>query len=290
MNPTPVAAPTQDAPLGVDAVGVEFRGRGGRRVAALRDVCLRVRPGEVLGVVGESGSGKTTLTRVLAGLHRPTTGEVTLAGRRLWTMPAGQRRALIARTVGLVLQDPASSMNPRLTVGAIVEDPLRIQRRGDHAGRLRRVRELLDTVQLARTVVDRRPAEISGGQRQRVAIARALALEPRFLLADEPTSALDVSLRAQLLDLLADLRHSHRLGILLVSHDIQAVRYLSDRVAVMYRGEVVESGPAAAVIDRPTHPYAGRLFAAVPTLTGRRPDPADGIPLDKPSTGRSERP
>ncbi|MEV0729816.1 ABC transporter ATP-binding protein [Polymorphospora sp. NPDC050346] len=274
-------------PLGVDGVGVEFRGRGGR-VTALRDVHLRVRPGEVLGVVGESGSGKTTLTKVLAGLHRPTTGDVTLAGQRLWTMPARQRRALLARTVGLVFQDPASSMNPRLTVGAIIEDPLRIQRRGDHTDRRRRVGELLDTVQLPRTVLDRRPAEISGGQRQRVAVARALALGPAFLLADEPTSALDVSLRAQLLDLLADLRRDHGLGILLVSHDIQAVRYLADRVAVMYLGRVVESGPAAAVIDRPTHPYAGRLFAAVPTLTGARTGPADGTSLDKPGTGRSE--
>jgi peptide/nickel transport system ATP-binding protein len=195
---------------------------------------------------------------------------VRLAGTDLWSVPARIRRRVVAEHVGLVLQDPTASMNPRLTAGAVIEDPLRIHRRGDAAERRRRVADLLDSVQLPRAVLTRRPGELSGGQRQRVAVARALALDPAFLLADEPTSSLDVSLRGQLLDLLADLRRSRQLGILLISHDLQAIRYLADAATVMYRGRVVESGPAQRVSDHPEHPYTAALLSAAPTLTGRR--------------------
>ena len=258
--------------LAANAVGVTFGGlRAGRRgTVALRDVSLTVPRGAVVGVVGESGSGKTTLSRVLAGLQRPTTGTVHLAGTDLWSVPARVRRRSVAEHVGLVLQDPAASMNPRLTAGAVIEDPLRIHRRGTRADRRRRVAELIDSVQLPRSVLTRRPGELSGGQRQRVAVARALALDPAFLLADEPTSSLDVSLRGQLLDLLADLRRSRQLGILLISHDLQAIRYLADTATVMYRGRVVESGPAEQVSGHPEHPYTAALLSAASTLTGQR--------------------
>jgi peptide/nickel transport system ATP-binding protein len=258
--------------MAADAVGVTFGGLGpGRRgTVALQDVSLTIPRGAVVGLVGESGSGKTTLSRVLAGLQRPTTGTVQLAGTDLWSVPARVRRRSVAEHVGLVLQDPAASMNPRLTAGAVIEDPLRIHRRGSAADRRRRIAELIDSVQLPRTVLSRRPGELSGGQRQRVAVARALALDPAFLLADEPTSSLDVSLRGQLLDLLADLRRSRRLGILLISHDLQAVRYLADTATVMYRGRVVESGPADRVSDHPEHPYTAALLSAAPTLTASR--------------------
>jgi peptide/nickel transport system ATP-binding protein len=270
-DPTP--AGQTDGELVVEDVSVRFpiqRFPIRRELPALREVSLRVRRGQVLSVVGESGCGKTTLTRVLAGLQRPTSGQVSLAGQQLWSMPPRLRRKLIARTIGLVFQDPTSSMNLGMPVRQIIEDPLRVHRWGDRASRQRRVVELLDTVRLPRGVLDRRPSEISGGQRQRVAIARALALEPAFLLADEPTSALDVSLRTRLLDLLAGLRESQGLGVLLVSHDLQAVRYLSDTVAVMYLGQVVECGRADDLVDRPAHPYSAALLSAAPTLTRAR--------------------
>ena len=261
--------------LAADAVSVSFPLRRlptRRELPAVREVSLTLDRGRVVGVVGESGCGKTTLTRVLAGLQRPTAGTVTLAGQDVWQLPDQRRRRLVSSRLGLVLQDPTSSMNPRMTVAAIVADPLRVHRRGDRSGQRRRVRELLDTVRLPATVGDRRPAELSGGQRQRVAVARALALDPAFLIADEPTSALDAAVRGQLLDLLAELRQTRGLGVLLVSHDIQAVRYLADEVAVMYLGRVVEQGPAQLLSGGPAHPYTAALLSAVPTLAAARPD------------------
>lgn len=273
--PAALVARTAAAPETLEArdIGVSFgRSWPARRpgTAALTGVSLVLPRGGVVGVVGESGCGKTTLSRVLAGLHRPTTGTVRLAGAELWSMSAAARRRHVARHVGLVLQDPGASMNPRLTVAEVVEDPLHIHRRGDRAERRHRVAELVDAVQLPQSVLGRRPGELSGGQRQRVAVARALALDPAFLLADEPTSSLDVSLRGRLLDLLAELRASRRLGILLISHDLQAVRYVADTATVMYRGRVVESGPVDRVSDRPAHPYTAALMSASPTLDGRR--------------------
>jgi peptide/nickel transport system ATP-binding protein len=267
------AAGTGPMRLVAEDVSVTFPVRRWPRhdLPAVRSVSLTLARGRVVGVVGESGCGKTTLTRVLAALQQPTSGTVRLGDQDVWALPSRRRRLLVSEHVGLVLQDPTSSMNPRMSVAAIVADPLRVHRRGDRAERRRRVHELLETVRLPTTVAGRRPAELSGGQRQRVAVARALALDPAFLLADEPTSALDVAVRGQLLDLLAELRDRRGLGVLLVSHDMHAARYLADEIAVMYLGRAVEQGPVA-LLDAPRHPYTAALLSAVPTLAATAPD------------------
>ncbi|AXK33749.1 ABC transporter ATP-binding protein [Streptomyces armeniacus] len=264
----PAARPEPAAALRASGVGVSYP--GGRRrppVRVLADVALDLRPGTVTGLVGESGCGKTTLARVLAGLQRPTEGTVTLDGEDLWSLPPGRRTAALAESVAMVYQDPGSSLNPRLPVRTIVRDPLDIRRTGTPAARDRRVTELMDLVGLPPSAAGRRPGELSGGQRQRVAIARALALEPRYLVADEPTSALDVSVRAQVLNLLVRLRAELGLAMVYISHDIQTVRHLSDDVAVMYLGHVVEHGAAPLVTEAPAHPYTAALFSATPSLT-----------------------
>jgi len=250
-------------------VVVDYPSRRGRPpVRVLAGVDIELRPGRVTGLVGESGCGKSTFARVLAGMQRPSAGSVTLDGADVWGVPAARRTALLAESVAVVFQDPASSLNPRLPVARIVQDPMDIQRQGTKAERAHRVAELLDLVRLPASAAERRPGELSGGQRQRVAIARALALQPRYLIADEPTSALDVSVRAQVLNLLVDLRSELDLAMIYISHDIQTVRYLADEVAVMYLGHVVEHGPAAPVTDRPRHPYTAALFSATPSLMG----------------------
>jgi peptide/nickel transport system ATP-binding protein len=257
----------------VRGIEVVYPGRRGRPpVRVLAGVDLDVRPGTVTGLVGESGCGKTTLARVLAGLHRPSAGTVTVDGTDIWALPAARRVATLAESVAMVFQDPASSLNPRLPVDRIVADPMEIRRVGTAAERSRRVAELLDLVGLPSSSATRRPAELSGGQRQRVAIARALALRPRYLVADEPTSALDVSVRAQVLNLLVELRRELGLAMVYISHDIQTVRYLADDVAVMYLGHIVEHGAAGPVTDEPGHPYTAALFSATPTLTRVAPE------------------
>ncbi|MQY02685.1 ABC transporter ATP-binding protein [Actinomadura macrotermitis] len=229
-----------------------------RRVTALKDVSLDVRPGERLGIVGESGSGKSTLARIMAGLDRPTAGTVTFDGRPL---PEVDRRTLRS-SVQFVFQDPLSSLDPRMRVADIVAEPLAALRLpGDRAAR---VAELLDAVGLPPDAAGRRPHQFSGGQRQRIAVARALAPRPRVLVADEPTSALDVSVRVKILDLLLDLAGRMELTLVLVSHDLAAVRYVSERVAVMRAGEIVEEGPDA--LTDPGHPYTRELLDAVPRL------------------------
>ena len=255
----------------LDGVHVRHRARSGgvfRRdvVHALTDTTLRVGPGEVVGVVGESGCGKSTLARVLVGLQHPTEGTVTFRDEDLWRMPAARRRREFGAAVGVVFQDPATALNPRLPVGRILRDPLDVHRRGTDRDRTARVRELLDLVGLPEHVAQALPGQLSGGQRQRVAVARALALGPRLVVADEPTSALDVSVRAQVLNLLVDLRAELGLGMVLISHDIQTVRYLADRLAVLYLGRVVEEGPAGDITRAPAHPYTEALLSATPTL------------------------
>jgi peptide/nickel transport system ATP-binding protein len=262
-----------DKALRATEITVDHPGGHGRPpVRVLAGIDVEVRPGSVTGLVGESGCGKSTLARVLAGLQRPSGGTVTLEGIDVWALPARRRTVLLAASVAMVFQDPSSSLNPRLTVERIVRDPLEVTKIGTKLERNHRVQELLDLVRLPSSAARRRPNELSGGQRQRVAIARALALGPRYLVADEPTSALDVSVRAQVLNLLGDLRRELQLAMIYISHDIQTVRYLADDVAVMYLGHVVEHGAASVVTGQPQHPYTAALFSATPALTIAAPE------------------
>ena len=231
--------------------------RGPRRsVEAVRGVSFDVRRGETFGVVGESGSGKSTLVRLLLGLEQPDEGSVRYLGGDL------------RREVQVVFQDPVSSLDPRMRVRQIVAEPLTVMRLpGDHRAR---ADELLQAVGLPPGSGDRYPHEFSGGQRQRIAIARALAPRPQVLLADEPVSALDVSVRAQILNLLEDLRTGFDLTLVLVSHDLSVVRHMCDRTAVMYLGEMVELGPTADLFAHPQHAYTKQLLEAIPRLPVRR--------------------
>ncbi|MEV1174906.1 ABC transporter ATP-binding protein [Nonomuraea sp. NPDC049784] len=245
------------------------------RVYALTAADLTVSPGETVGVVGESGCGKSTLAKVLVGLQRPTQGTVTFHGKDLWSLKEAERRGLIGSSIGMVFQDPSTALNRRLPVRQILRDPLNVHRRGTPAERDARVRELLDLVGLPASVADALPSQLSGGQRQRVAVARALALEPELIVADEPTSALDVSVRAQILNLLLDLKERLGLALVFVSHDIQTVRRMSDRVVTMYLGRIVEQAPAQAMPLGARHPYTRALFSATPGLIS----PINPIPL-----------
>ncbi|WP_448320087.1 ABC transporter ATP-binding protein [Streptomyces sp. CO7] len=263
-----------DPLIRLDRVHVRHKARSGglfRRdaVHALTDATLEVRRGEILGLVGESGCGKSTLARVVTGLQRPTEGQVHFRGEDLWGMTAADRRERFGQAVGVVFQDPSTALNPRLSVRQILRDPLDVHRRGTRAERESRVEELLDLVGLPGHTLEALPGQLSGGQRQRVAIARALALEPELIVADEPTSALDVSVRAQVLNLLVDLRARLGLGMVFISHDVQTVRYLADRIAVLYLGRVVEEGGAAQVTGAPRHPYTEALLSATPSLLER---------------------
>jgi len=241
-----------------------------RRTGAVRavdGVTLSVRRGEVLGLVGESGCGKSTLARTILNLVPTTGGAVILNGRNLGL---ASRREMLAcrRDLQMVFQDPYASLNPRMTVRAMLAEPLfahRICSRGDVQGR---VDELMGIVGLAPRFARRYPHEFSGGQRQRIAIARALALRPKIIVADEPVSALDVSIQAQILNLLSKLCREMDLALVFIAHDLSVVRHISDRVAVMYLGKIVELGPAEDVIDRPRHPYTRALVSAIPV-----PDP-----------------
>ncbi|RZE17497.1 peptide ABC transporter ATP-binding protein [Streptomyces albidoflavus] len=258
----------------LDGVHVRHRARGGGlfrkdAVHALTDVSLEIRRGEILGLVGESGCGKSTLARVVTGLQRPTDGTVSFQGTDLWSMSPAARRERFGPAVGVVFQDPATALNPRLSVRRIVRDPLDVHRRGTPEQREERVRELLDLVGLPGHTLEALPGQLSGGQRQRVAIARALALDPELIVADEPTSALDVSVRAQILNLLVDLRARLGLGMVFISHDVQTVRYLADRIAVLYLGRVVEEGAASQVSGESRHPYTEALLSATPSLLER---------------------
>ena len=250
-------------------VGVQFRVRSSllRPVVlqALDHVSLAVHRGRTLGVVGESGSGKSTAAKVLIGLLPPSSGQVFFGGQEVKRFDAATRRRL-GRVVSVVFQDPATALNARMLVRDALIDPLQVHGIGDARSRRARVSELVGLVGLPQSVLDAIPAQLSGGQRQRVAFARALALEPQVIVADEPTSALDVSVRAQILNLLQDLKRELDLGMVFISHDIQTVRHISDDIAVMHRGKVVEYGPGAQVLGSPSQDYTRTLLAAAPSL------------------------
>jgi peptide/nickel transport system ATP-binding protein/oligopeptide transport system ATP-binding protein len=228
--------------------------------------------GGCLGLVGESGSGKSTVARLVTGLQRPTGGEMLFDGRDIGRLD-GRARRVLGRDIQMVFQDPHASLNPRKTIFASIAEPLVIHSALRGAALRVRIEELLDIVSLGRRFLYRYPHELSGGQKQRVCIARAVALDPKLLVLDEPTSALDVSVQAQMLEFLRGLQRDLGLTYLFISHNLAVVRYLCDQVAVMYLGRLVETGPTAAIFDRPQHPYTEVLLASVPLPEANQPDP-----------------
>jgi oligopeptide transport system ATP-binding protein len=237
------------------------------RVHAVDDVSIDLRAGETLGLVGESGCGKSTLARCIARLYPLTSGTVVFEGRDISRLSRRRLRP-VRRELQMVFQDPYASLNPRKRVGAILSSPLRIHKRGNRDQIKRRVGELLEMVGLSPEHINRYPHEFSGGQRQRIGVARALALHPRLIIADEPVSALDVSIRAQVINLFDDLQDELHLTYIFIAHDLGVVRHVSDRIAVMYLGKIVELSPAEELYKRPVHPYTEALLSAVPI-----PDP-----------------
>jgi oligopeptide/dipeptide ABC transporter ATP-binding protein len=260
-----------------------YPGADGATVRAVSDVSFDIDAAEVLGVVGESGCGKSTLGRALLRLIEPSAGEVRFEGRDIVKLGHHEMKAL-RRDLQIIFQDPFGSLNPRHKVGTIISEPLAVHRIGTRQERAARVRALLQLVGLPETAVDSYPHEFSGGQRQRIAIARALALNPKLLVADEAVSALDVSIQSQIINLIAGLQRRFSLSILFISHDLSVIRHVSDRIAVMYLGRIVEIGPASAVMEAPRHPYTQALLSAIPkpgarergriVLQGELPDPA----------------
>jgi len=250
--------------LDIKNVSVEYPGRGFRAkpFRALHDVSVDVRRGECVGLVGESGSGKTTLGRAVLGLAPVTEGQVLFGGRDIAHANRAERKRL-ASDIQVVLQDPYTSLNPSLTVEQILTEPLTV-RKVTRREAIKRVKTLFDLVSLPKDAGGRLPREFSGGQRQRIAIARALALEPRLIVCDEPVSALDLSTQGRVLELFREIQERTHVAYLFVSHDLEVVRHISHRVAVMFRGEIVEFGDGDQVTSRPRHPYTQRLFFASP--------------------------
>ncbi len=232
-------------------------------VHAVDDVSLVVERGKTLGLVGETGSGKSTLARCVAGLIPVTKGSVTFDGTDITRLSRGAMRPL-RREVQMIFQDPYSSLNPRRRVGSIIGDPFAIHKTATGADRKRKVQELMERVGLNPEHFNRFPSEFSGGQRQRIGVARALALRPKLIICDEPVSALDVSIQAQILNLLSDLQTEYGLSYLFIAHDLEVVRHVSDKVAVMYLGRIGEAAPAEDLYDRPRHPYTVALLSAAP--------------------------
>ncbi len=244
-----------------------FLGRSSSTVKAVDGISFDVMPGEVVGLVGESGSGKTTAGRTILRLVEPTSGEIVFDGTDIAKIPVPAMRDW-RRRMQIIFQDPYASLNPRMTVGEIVGQALKIHRLASGAEMEDRVVQLLGKVGLAASAVRRYPHEFSGGQRQRIGIARALAVSPQFIVADEPVSALDVSIQAQVLNLLLDLKTELQLTLLFIAHDLSVVEYISDRVIVMYLGKIMEVAPARELYRNPVHPYTQALLSAIPV-----PDP-----------------
>jgi ABC-type glutathione transport system ATPase component len=258
---------TADALVSLERVSKSFESGGllgrRRRIDAVREVDLAAWPGETLGIVGESGSGKSTLLRIVLRLLRPTSGRVLFEGRDLGALGGRELRAL-RRRMQVVFQDPTSSFNPRQSIGRSLTAPLEVHDVGTPQSRRRQVGETLELVGLDAGFMTRYPHQLSGGQRQRAAIARAIILRPALVLADEPTSALDVSVQAQILNLFKQTRRELGLTYIFVSHNLGVIRYISDRVAVMYLGRIVETGASEQVFASPEDPYTRALLDAVP--------------------------
>ncbi|WP_264210177.1 ABC transporter ATP-binding protein [Leisingera thetidis] len=271
--------------LEIKDLSVEFRTAGSRRLfekpasfRALSDVSLRIRRGEVMGLIGESGSGKTTLGKAVVGLTGTSAGSIRINGQPVDTAHGAARRAL-ARQVQMVFQDPYASLHPRKTIGQTLSEPFRIQGTASRPELEQRVRALLQRVGLSPDHAARCPQHFSGGQRQRIAIARAIANDPPVIIADEPVSALDVSVQAQILNLLDDLRAEQDMAMLFISHDLSVVRHLCQRIAVMYLGRIVEIGPSREMTAAPAHPYTTALMSAAPRVKARNRAQANPIVL-----------
>lgn len=250
------------------SLGERLLGAKERRLLAVDGVTFDIREGETLGLVGESGCGKSTLARAILQLHRPTAGKVYFEDVELTSLDAEGLRRMRSK-IQIIFQDPYASLNPRRTVGEIVGLPLKVQ--GVPAGEIRdRVAHLLERVGLSPSHMSRYPHQFSGGQRQRIGIARALAARPKFIAADEPLSALDVSVQAQILNLLEDLQATYGLTYLFITHDLSVVSHISDRVAVMYLGQIVEIARTDELFERPLHPYTRALLSAIPGCGGRK--------------------
>ena len=245
-----------------------------RTLKAVDDISFFIKTGETLGLVGESGCGKSTTARLITRLIEPTSGEISLRGEDLLNFPA-QRMLEVRKTVQLVFQDPYSSLNPRKTIMQILSRPLEVHNlEQGWAAKRRNVLHLLRLVGLGVEHIDRYPHEFSGGQRQRIAIARALAVHPELIIGDEPVSALDVSIQAQILNLFRELQEEFNLTYLFIAHDLSVIRHISDRVAVMYVGKIVETGPVHEIFNHPQHPYTQALLAAVPEADPLKPPPS----------------
>ncbi len=262
--------------------------RTGRFNRAVDGVSFSIAPGETLGLVGESGCGKSTLGRCITRLYQPTAGEILFEGKDISRMGRRELKPL-RRDIQMIFQDPMESLNSRHTVGYILEEPLVVQGIGDRAWRRKRVTELLDLVGLPARSITRYPFEFSGGQRQRIGIARSIALDPKLIICDEPVSALDVSIQSQILNLLIDLQKELRLSYLFIAHDLAVVKHISDRIAIMYLGKIVESAAGEAIYRRAGHPYTESLISAIPVpdphvkkqrqiLVGDVPSPIDPPP------------
>lgn len=270
MTETKAAAGEQTPIIFLDDIHVVFKTRTGsilhpNKVHAVNGLTLKLMPGETIGIVGESGCGKSTTANVMCGLQAPTSGHVYFKGVDVTKRTADQRKT-IGRVISVVFQDPATALNARMSVHNQLMDPMNVHKVGTKQEREARVKELIEMVGLPSSVLGALPGQLSGGQRQRVAIARALSLKPDAIIADEPTSALDVSVRAQILNLLSDLKKELGLSMVFISHDIQTVRYISDRIIVMNGGQAVEQGKASEVFENPKDDYTRLLLGAAPSL------------------------